>query len=76
MNPYRNSLLWDYFYRNACIAYTTKVGIPDPEIRDHWIKNEVQEDYEYYLNQTPIIQELLESYKTSRLNEEKQQTLH
>ena len=63
-----------YLYRNASSDYISEVGIPNPEIRNQWIKNKVQEDYEYYLNQTPIIQELLESYRT-RLNKENQQTL-
>ena len=33
MKDYKDSPLWDYFYRNACITYTTQVGIPDPEIK-------------------------------------------
>ena len=70
MKDYKDSPLWDYFYRNACISYATEIGIPDPEIKRQWIQNEVQEDYDWLTNQEPIIQELLESYKTSRFNKE------
>ena len=71
MKPYyKDSPLWDYLYRKACISYTTEIVIPDPEIKHQWIKNKVQEDYDWLTNQEPIVQKLLESYETNRLNKE------
>ena len=34
----------DYLYVRFSSEYMSEVGIPDPHIRDQWIKNKIQEE--------------------------------
>ena len=67
MKLYKDSPLWDYFYRNASSDYISEVGIPNQKVRSAWIANRISDELEEFDKQANAIQELIRS--NPRVNE-------